>query len=402
MENKASQANTNKTNDIDSIKVPKLPLLINFDANNAKNHHLSKKIINQNNYLELLSRQYRFIRFHKDKSFRLILKDHIPNPYFVGPLKNAENNAEENGTVKNGDNGTNIIVNNNKRKNSRKRKKKETKKRKIEIPLLHSKYIEGSMTVVGVKGYRMARASYGVSVGTEWFFEFFINDNDSTHIDEIWQQKSKDTPSIRLGVATIEANLESPVGFDRFGYSYCSKTGNISHGNKQVTYGEPFGPGDVIGLYIRLPPFEGNDILSKMKKERRDADDDSHIKRLERQLIHKTQMIEEGYSMHSLKGSQISFYKNGVSQGVAFENIFAATYMPAVSLYMNASVTLNVGPNFKYPINFKPQPFNKTYNSTLANKKIDEQVNFLLPSRLILNKVDDNLLLKLPDNDKYL
>jgi Set1/Ash2 histone methyltransferase complex subunit ASH2 len=43
------------------------------------------------------------------------------------------------------------------------------------------------------------------------------------------------------------------------------------------------------------------------------------------------------------------FYKNGVSQGVAFENISAGEYAPAVSLYMGAAVTVNFGPDFLYP-----------------------------------------------------
>jgi hypothetical protein len=36
---------------------------------------------------------------------------------------------------------------------------------------------------------------------------------------------------------------------------------------------------------------------------------------------------------------KISFYKNGVFQGVAFENLFHGTYYPAFSLYKNATVS---------------------------------------------------------------
>ena len=48
-------------------------------------------------------------------------------------------------------------------------------------------------------------------------------------------------------------------------------------------------------------------------------------------------------------GSSISFFKNGVNQGVAFTDIFEGRYYPAASLYKNCTVTFNYGPNFKYP-----------------------------------------------------
>ncbi|VDP37822.1 unnamed protein product [Soboliphyme baturini] len=53
----------------------------------------------------------------------------------------------------------------------------------------------------------------------------------------------------------------------------------------------------------------------------------------------------------------IVFYKNGVNQGVAFSDIYAGTYFPAVSLYKNISVSANFGPRFMFPpkdVSFKP------------------------------------------------
>lgn len=69
------------------------------------------------------------------------------------------------------------------------------------------------------------------------------------------------------------------------------------------------------------------------------------------------------------------FYKNGVNQGVAFENLFEGLYFPAISLYKSCTVgrfvaaayltlinrrlissyrfsfqvSVNFGPHFKYP-----------------------------------------------------
>lgn len=43
-------------------------------------------------------------------------------------------------------------------------------------------------------------------------------------------------------------------------------------------------------------------------------------------------------AMKPLVGSKILGYKNGVSQGVMFENIYDGVYHPAISLYMGAKV----------------------------------------------------------------
>lgn len=49
-----------------------------------------------------------------------------------------------------------------------------------------------------------------------------------------------------------------------------------------------------------------------------------------------------------LKGSEITFFKNGVSQGTAFTDVLGGTYYPAASMYMGAEVKFNFGPDFKY------------------------------------------------------
>jgi hypothetical protein len=53
---------------------------------------------------------------------------------------------------------------------------------------------------------------------------------------------------------------------------------------------------------------------------------------------------------------QIEFFKNGVTQGVAWTDIYAGTYYPALSLYRGATVMANFGPGFKHP------PRNVTYS----------------------------------------
>ena len=47
--------------------------------------------------------------------------------------------------------------------------------------------------------------------------------------------------------------------------------------------------------------------------------------------------------------SQIIFFKNGKSNKVAFENIYAGAYCPTISVHKGCTVSFNFGSNFKYP-----------------------------------------------------
>lgn len=63
----------------------------------------------------------------------------------------------------------------------------------------------------------------------------------------------------------------------------------------------------------------------------------------------KDKVNETLKNMHILSGSRIEFFKNGQSQGVAFEDIYAGSYFPAISIHKSATVSVNFGPAFKYP-----------------------------------------------------
>lgn len=58
----------------------------------------------------------------------------------------------------------------------------------------------------------------------------------------------------------------------------------------------------------------------------------------------------------TIAGSEVSFFKNGVCQGVAYTDIYAGEYFPAASMYTlpspekKCSVRFNFGPNFQFPI----------------------------------------------------
>lgn len=63
----------------------------------------------------------------------------------------------------------------------------------------------------------------------------------------------------------------------------------------------------------------------------------------------KDNVPESLKNLKLLPGSKIIFFKNGVCQGEAFLDIFGGAYYPALSLHKNSTVSVNFGPNFKYP-----------------------------------------------------
>lgn len=63
----------------------------------------------------------------------------------------------------------------------------------------------------------------------------------------------------------------------------------------------------------------------------------------------KDNVPESLKNLKPLKGSRVLFFKNGVCQGVAFENINGGAYYPSLSLHKSSTVSVNFGPNFKYP-----------------------------------------------------
>lgn len=66
--------------------------------------------------------------------------------------------------------------------------------------------------------------------------------------------------------------------------------------------------------------------------------------------------------MIPVKGSYVEFFKNGISQGKAWENeIFLGEYYPCISIYKAGSVTVNFGPKFKFSPKTK-QPFKPVQN----------------------------------------
>ena len=63
----------------------------------------------------------------------------------------------------------------------------------------------------------------------------------------------------------------------------------------------------------------------------------------------KDQVPEALKALKPLSGSKVIFYKNGVSQGEAFVDMYRGAYFPTISIHKSATVSVNFGPNFKNP-----------------------------------------------------
>ncbi|XP_054711845.1 set1/Ash2 histone methyltransferase complex subunit ASH2-like [Uloborus diversus] len=200
------------------------------------------------------------------------------------------------------------------------------------------KVSEDRLSVTGEKGYCMVRATHGVNRGT-WYFECTI--------DEM-----PDGAATRLGWSQPLGNLQGPLGYDKFSYSWRSRKSTKFHESKGYHYNdEGYGQGDVLGFLIHLPHTANQPVLPPIYKDKPLVKFKSYLYYEE-----KDELQLELKNMKPLFGSKIVFYKNGKNMGVAFENINVGTYYPAVSLYKSVTVTLNFGPEFKYPPNENYKP----------------------------------------------
>ena len=102
---------------------------------------------------------------------------------------------------------------------------------------------EDRLSAGSCKGYRMVRATRGVSEGA-WYFEINV-------------VKLGETGHTRLGWSTEKGDLQAPVGYDGNSFGYRDIDGSKIHKALREKYGEEgYKEGDVIGFYINLP--DGN------------------------------------------------------------------------------------------------------------------------------------------------
>jgi hypothetical protein len=124
------------------------------------------------------------------------------------------------------------------------------------------------------------------------------------HMSESVGLRDKENYSLLLGLI----NMVSAIGIfqvrmlcmkSHFHNSVYCKLGSKVHNSQRIDgFGEPFGPGDIIGCFIYL--------------------DDNSV------------------------NNRMNFYKNGVDQGIAYSGseIPTGIYFPSISLYMKVSATV--------------------------------------------------------------
>jgi Set1/Ash2 histone methyltransferase complex subunit ASH2 len=203
------------------------------------------------------------------------------------------------------------------------------------------KVAEDRLTVTGDKstGYQTILAEHSASHG-EWFFEATIEDLPSD-------------AHIRIGWSTRRTRYDQPIGSDCFSYGIrdldCARIclGRRWEGPQKD---QSLKPGDVIGCYVRLPqlPISPKGMVS----------DDVYT--FLPNLLCDPETVPDPELLPP--ESSIVFTVNGQSLGLAFQNLVAGDYYPAVSLYGKAKVKFNFGPNFVYKFEHgSPRPACEMY-----------------------------------------
>ncbi|XP_039297627.1 set1/Ash2 histone methyltransferase complex subunit ASH2 isoform X2 [Nilaparvata lugens] len=187
---------------------------------------------------------------------------------------------------------------------------------------------EDRLTVTGDKGYCMVRATHAVSRGC-WYYEAVI-------------EEMPDGSAARLGWAQEYANLQAPLGYDKFGYSWRSRKGTRFHECRGKHFSRGFGEGDTLGCLIVLPTDNSRSHIPQTYKDRPLVKFKSHLYYEEKDRV--TECLK---NLKPLPGSKIIFFINGEYQGEAFVDIYAGAYYPTISIHKSATVSVNFGPNFK-------------------------------------------------------
>ncbi|CAF3447966.1 unnamed protein product [Rotaria socialis] len=196
------------------------------------------------------------------------------------------------------------------------------------------------LTVTGDKGYCSVRSTHSVSHGA-WYYEVTIT-------------SMPPNTATRIGWAQLLANLQTPIGTDKFGYSWRSRKGTIFHEACGLHYSnEGYRENDVLGFLIILPETTPPDVMLPRKYKKLPL-----VKFKNYIYFEERDDLRTGETnLKPTNGGKIIFYKNGVNQGVAFTNICEGNYCAAISIYYGATVSANFGPTFVYSPTDSPVPW---------------------------------------------
>ena len=124
--------------------------------------------------------------------------------------------------------------------------------------------------LLGERGFRSARCNTPIREGA-WYMEVRIECGDGDRAPDVQDTNMREGCHVRLGWGRREAPLNGPVGLDGYSYGYRDKTGDKVHLSRLRPYGRSFHTGDVVGMYIFLPP--------RRKPDNADPHDPAHLKR---------------------------------------------------------------------------------------------------------------------------
>lgn len=206
------------------------------------------------------------------------------------------------------------------------------------------KISEDRTMVTGEKGYCMARATHYVSRGA-WYWEATI-------------EEMPEGAATRIGWGQEYANLQAPLGYDKFGYSWRSRKGTKFHESHGKHYASGYGEGDTVGFLIILPEQK---LQPNTYKDRPLVKFKSHL-----YYEDKDKVNEALKNLKPLPGSKILFFKNGKCEGLAYSDIYGGLYYPAIALHKSVTVSLNFGPKFKH------QPVLSDYNCRPMSDRAEE------------------------------
>lgn len=220
--------------------------------------------------------------------------------------------------------------------------------------------------VTGEKGYCMVRATHGINRG-KFYFE--------VHIDSM-----PGNTASRIGWSHYHSNLQAPLGYDFYGYSWRSRFGTKFHQARGKSFDREGGyrENDTIGCMIELPYGNSKNLTQAHHLPTSVKKTGGIVQSKKKDQIPRA--IEESIAppplntMKPLPGSKISFYKNGNFVGVAFEDIFEGSYYPTISLYKSCTVSVNFGPKFKYP----PEKFNDDNKNHVNYKPAQDMAEILV------------------------
>ncbi|KAL7536581.1 hypothetical protein ACHAXR_007257 [Thalassiosira sp. AJA248-18] len=244
----------------------------------------------------------------------------------------------------------------------------------------------------GMKGYRMSRATHGVTSGC-YYFETVIlrpesGDNSASErgvkrsLQEAAEETSKENITdssagslqkkkksmndsmnghLRIGWSTRLADLQAPVGYNEHSYGIRDINGSRIHKSQREDKwgGVGFSLGDVVGMAICLvdKPTTSNTTSSISLANANVGTEKNAENKKENTHNSESKDLEKPSTLTN----HIRFFKNGEpmgKDGIAFDNVNPGTYHPSVSCYMDGAAQLNFGPHFIYPPQGLPTEIN--------------------------------------------